>query len=210
MAILFIALFVFVLLTLGAGGLLVVVSRRLLARTASVKMDGSLDKPSVPELGFRWRYVLLPVVVAVISMAVAAYFYGLLPVDISYRFAADGTGETFTGRTGLVITAVAVQLLLAVLAAGVAHVVARLGNGFLSRDVGRMPVVESVIVVMSNMVVLPQVVLFFAMLDVFSYNAFQHHLVEPWIVALVAMLVGGPVLAILLFRAIRGSRAAKP
>jgi hypothetical protein len=62
---------------------------------------------------------------------------------------------------------------------------------------------------MSNMVVLPQVVLLFAMLDIFSYNAFQVHLVEPWIVALVVMLVAGPILAILFFRAIQRSKAAK-
>ena len=56
---------------------------------------------------------------------------------------------------------------------------------------------------MGNMVALPQIILCFAMLDIFSYNSYQIHLMPVWIFALIIMVIGGIILGIFLFQAVR-------
>src|SRR3989304_8752406 len=98
MAILFIALFLFVLLTLGAGGLLFVVSRQRRTKTVPVKDQSPSAPPSGTRLGFHRRYVALPLAIMFMALAAVAYFFRLLPPEVGYRFAADGNPDGFLGR----------------------------------------------------------------------------------------------------------------
>jgi hypothetical protein len=209
MAIFVVILFLFLLLTLGAGGLLFVVSRQRAAKSARVANAQQPPTASGLKLGFRRRYVILPNLILGVSLIAVLYFFRLLPGHVGYQFAVDGSAERFVGRGALVAAMLAPQFLLAFLAAAIAHVVAKVGGRFIRDGATPVSVVESVITVMSNMVVLPQTVLFFAMVDIFSYNAFRFHVVEPWIVALVVMLLGGPILAIFFFRAMQQARPAR-
>ena len=59
---------------------------------------------------------------------------------------------------------------------------------------------------MGNMVTLPQIILIFAMLDIFLYNAYQVHLMPLWIFALMVMVLGGIVLGVMYLQAIRQVR----
>ena len=56
---------------------------------------------------------------------------------------------------------------------------------------------------MGNMVALPQIILCFAMLDIFSYNSYQMHIMPLWVFALIIMGLGGIILGIFFIRAIR-------
>ena len=56
---------------------------------------------------------------------------------------------------------------------------------------------------MGNMVALPQIILSFAMLDIFSYNAYQTRIMPLWIFALIVMVLGGIVLGVFFFSVIR-------
>lgn len=204
MSILIVALLFFILLTLGAGGLVFVVSRKRPAPPEKGMAAPDTGRGPTPVL--RRRYALVPFLILIATVACAVYFFRLLPGDVAYRFGEDGSGDGFAGRTALVAAFVAPQLLLSFLAVAIAYVVARIGAKFIHDGVTPLSIVERVITVMSNMVVLPQIVLFFAMLDIFSYNAFEVHLVDPWIVGLVVMLAGGPILAIFFFSAFRRAR----
>ena len=54
-----------------------------------------------------------------------------------------------------------------------------------------------------NMVAIPQIILDFAMLDIFSYNSFQTHLRPSVLVfALVVMVIGGIILGFFFVRTI--------
>jgi hypothetical protein len=64
--------------------------------------------------------------------------------------------------------------------------------------------VEKMLSLMGNMVALPQIILGFAMLDIFSYNSYQIHLMPLWIFALIVMGLGGMALGIFFILAIRG------
>ncbi len=64
--------------------------------------------------------------------------------------------------------------------------------------------VEKILSLMGNMIALPQIILGFAMLDIFSYNSYQIHLMPLWIFALIVMGLGGIILGIFFILAIRG------
>jgi uncharacterized membrane protein (DUF485 family) len=53
---------------------------------------------------------------------------------------------------------------------------------------------------MGNLMALPQIILLFAMLDIFLYNAYQIKLIPFWVIALVVMVLGGIILGVYFIR----------
>jgi uncharacterized membrane protein len=204
MSIVIVVLLVFVLLVLTGGGILWFVFRQRQApRTAAV---AAKETPPTTALAFRWSYIILPLVVLLLTIILAAYFYHLLPLQVGYHFKADGSPDKWSGRGMLLLAVLLPQFLFALLAVGIAFGITKLGVILQSGQ----PVsskVGSLISLMSNMVALPQIFLCFAMLDIFSYNAYQIHLLPLWAFALIVMLVGGIVLGIFFIRAIASIRA---
>jgi uncharacterized membrane protein len=209
MAIFFVLLLVFALFMLGGGAVLWMAFKRKQSVTRAAPEAERRPKAAVQALPFRWRFVVAPFLVMLISVVAAAYFYRLLPPQVPYHFAADGSGDRSVSRGSLVLALVAPQVLLALVAAAVAHIVARVGARFV-RD-GNSPgaAVESVTTVMSNMVVLPQVVLCFAMFNLFVLNAYGVQLPPMYVVAMVVMLGGGVVLGLFFLRAIQQARPGR-
>ena len=68
---------------------------------------------------------------------------------------------------------------------------------------------ESLLPLMGNMIALPQVVLFFIMLQIFLYNAYQINLIPLWLTALILIVLGGIVLIVVFMRLIRRYRTRK-
>ncbi len=215
MIILIVVLFALSLLIMG-GGVAFYVMRRSKAASAQheprptppvappPKPAGSAHpQPAAPP--FRWRYVMWPLVVLAISVAATAFFYHLLPAQVAWRFAADGSGEEFVSRGALVAILLVPQFVLAFGAAVIALVVSRVG---LLMKAGPTPAsAGGLITLMSNMVALPQVIICFAMLDIFVYNAYQVHLLKLWVFVVLAMVIGSVVLGIFFARAMRQARS---
>jgi hypothetical protein len=65
---------------------------------------------------------------------------------------------------------------------------------------------DTVTLAMGNMIALPQVIFFFAMLDIFSYNSYEIRILPLWVIALVIMALGAIVLGMFFIRAIRQVR----
>jgi sterol desaturase/sphingolipid hydroxylase (fatty acid hydroxylase superfamily) len=63
--------------------------------------------------------------------------------------------------------------------------------------------VERILCLMGNMIALPQIILGFAMLDIFSYNSYQMRIMPWWLFAAIIMGLGGIVLGIFFVLAIR-------
>jgi hypothetical protein len=57
---------------------------------------------------------------------------------------------------------------------------------------------------MGNLLALPQLIVFFAMLDIFSYNSYQIHLMPMWIFLLIVL--GLATIALVVFLAFIVSR----
>ena len=80
------------------------------------------------------------------------------------------------------------QLLLVLLAGGVAWGITKLG--ILVKQTGSIGVkAERIVSFMGNLVALPQLVLFFAILDILSYNSYQTHILPMWIFLLVILVL---------------------
>jgi len=62
---------------------------------------------------------------------------------------------------------------------------------------------------MGNMVALPQLVLTFAMLAIFSYNSYGIYLMPLWIFALIVMGLGGIILGAVFFLALQQALTRK-
>ena len=94
------------------------------------------------------------------------------------------------------------QLFLTLLAGAITWGVTKL-NALFRQSESTWLKPERILLVMGNMIGLPQIILSFAMLDIFSYNSYQRHIMPLWVFALIVMTLGGIILAIFFIRAIR-------
>lgn len=154
---------------------------------------------------FRWRYVALPLLFLLLSLGLAIYFYPRLPGELAYHF-KGGLPDRWLSRVAVIAWLLVPQFLLTGLGAALVMGIIRLGNRFLptiSKRAGKM------LLLMGNMVALPQSVLTFAMLAIFSYNSYGIYLMPLWVFALVVMGLGGIILGALFFLAIKQTLARK-
>jgi len=143
-------------------------------------------------------------VVFLLTVALTAYFYHLLPAEVAVHFEA-GEPDGWLNRQMVMVLALLPQLLLTLVALALAWLMARLAARSWPKE-GTKTNPRTIVALMGNMVALPQIVFGFAMADIFVYNAYQIHLPPLWISALVVMVVGGIVIGVVFTRAIRRER----
>jgi len=151
---------------------------------------------------FHWSYIVLPVAVLLLSVILTVVFYSRLPDEVAYRFQPDGSPDKWLSRGTLVIWTLSPQLLFTLAAGVISLGITGLAARFIQPGSAWIKP-ERIIMVMSNMIALPQAILAFAMVDVFSYNLFQTHLLPLWIFALIVLVVGGIILGVFFLRALR-------
>jgi len=153
-------------------------------------------------LPFHWSYIILPLAILSLSLILTAYFYHQLSTEVAYHFKFDGSPDRWLSREMVTLWLFVPQLLLALGAGAIVWGITKLG--VLSRQSGSAGVKpESMLSLMGNLVALPQIILCFAMLDIFSYNAYQMHIMPLWVFALIIMGLGGIILGIFFVLAIR-------
>ena len=140
--------------------------------------------------------------VFLLVVGLTAYFYHLLPGEVAIRFDSAGLPDSWLSRAMTLLLVLLPQLLLVVVGVGLAWIMTRLSRRY-HLPARSKTSLKTIVVLMGNMVVLPQIVLGFAMADIFVYNAYQVHLMPLWAFALAIMAVGGVVIGVLFFRAIR-------
>ena len=157
-------------------------------------------KPATKEyIAFRWRYIALPVAVLLLSLILTAYFYHLLPSEVAYHF-KNGSPDKWMGRGAIIAWMITPQFFLALLAGAIIWGITKLSTHFRQTA---SHWIERILSLMGNMIALPQIILGFAMLDIFSYNSYQIHLMPLWAFALMVMGTGGIILGIFFILAIR-------
>lgn len=163
------------------------------------------DTPTKAEkttrLPFRWSYIILPASVLLLAIIIAAFFYSQLPAEVAYRFNDDGSPDKWLSRQAISAWLLIPQLFLALLAAAIVWGITRLSTLFPQNEPNLR--LERIMSLMGNMIGLPQLILCFAMLDIFSYNAYQTHIMPIWIFALIVIGLGSIPLAIFFIQAIR-------
>ena len=153
-------------------------------------------------LPFRWSYIILPLAILSLSIILTAYFYHQLPTEVAYHFKLDGSPDRWLSREMIILWLLVPQLLLTLVAGAITWGITKLG--ILSRQPESTWIKpEGILSLMGNMIALPQIILCFAMLDIFSYNSYQMHIMPLWVFALITMGLGGIILGIFFIRAIR-------
>lgn len=137
---------------------------------------------------------MLPLIFLLLSVILVAVFYNRLPFQVAYHFQSDGSADRWFVRNWVVLWALLPQFLLTLGAIVVTWVISIMAARFLEPE-SALVKPQRIMLIMGNMVAIPQLILDFAMLDIFSYNLFQTHLRPSVLVfALVVMVVGGIIL----------------
>ena len=150
---------------------------------------------------FRWAFIILPLVFLLLSLVLTAIFYLQLPAQIAYHF-ADNSPDKWLSRSAFITWLLIPQVFFTLLAFIVVRVVLLSARYWPTENTP----MKRILPVMGNMVALPQIILTFAMLDIFLYNAYQVKLVPVWVFALAIMILGVVVLGVFFFQTIRQTR----
>jgi len=151
-------------------------------RLRKTNQDSTTNKST-----FNFQYVILPVVVFVLCAGIAAILYHMLPEQVSYHFQIDGTPDGWTDRVSFICIGLLLQLFFLLLGTGIVFGVSK--TGVLTRSTESIIKPKSLLLFMGNLVAVPQIILGFAMLDIFSYNAYQKHLMPLWLFAIIVLII---------------------
>ncbi len=186
------------LLVLGNGAAIWFVFRQRLAMKSREPVKRTTTRAT---LGFHRSYVILPVVILLLSVILTAYFYHRLPVEVAYHFKPDGSPDRWLSRGMIILWTLLPQLFLTLLAAAITWGIAKLVALFVQPESTDIKI-EEILSLIGNMIGLPQIILCFAMLNIFSYNSYQIRILPLWIFALIIMGLGSIILGIFFIRAI--------
>jgi uncharacterized membrane protein len=154
------------------------------------------------KFSLRWTYVVLPVSILLISVILTAVFYRLLPDEVAYRF-SGGEPSHEAGRGGVIAWVIGLQLVFALVSLAITYMTTSASRRL---QIDETDLNRSLFSIMGNLMALPQVILLFAMLDIFLYNAYQIKLIPLWVFALIVLVLGGVILGVYFVRTIRKSR----
>jgi uncharacterized membrane protein len=153
------------------------------------------------KIRFRWTYIVLPAALLLLSLILVACFYARLPASIAYHFQGDSP-DKWLSRGAFIGWMIVPQVFFAVLSWAIVRVVL-LAARYLPP--GGTPL-NKLLPVMGNMMALPQIVLFFALLDFLLYNAYQIKMIPLWVITLIFLVLGGIFLGVFFVRTIRRFR----
>ena len=159
-------------------------------------------KNATGRASFRLQYVILPLAIFLLSAAITAWFYPRLPAELAYNFRLDTATDQFFRREMAAALMFLPQLILALPVAAIVWGITRLD---LTPDQGgnHRITLERTMLIIGNMVALPQIIICFALTDIFSYNAYGAHLMPLWIFGVIILGAGTVFLGILFVRAFR-------
>ena len=201
MIILLVILVITFIFILGAGLVfLQMFSPKKPASPTKTDENSTTAEKSTSKTGTRWSYFILPVVILLASVVITVYFYGKLPNAVVWRL--NSNNSPTISRFQIVLWSVVPQLLLTLLAIVIAYGTTKISDLFNQASEAGIKL-DTLLMVMCNMVVIPQLILIFAMLNIFSYNAFQTHISFIWWVSLGIIIAGVVLLSIFFIRAIR-------
>ena len=125
-----------------------------------------------------------------------------VPLTAAYNLDDNNDPLSFMTRRNLIVLTVLPQLLLTFLAFIVSWGVTKLGNVFRTAQEGGLPL-NNLVLVMGNIIGLPQLIIAYATANIFTYNAYQVTMPPLWIFALAVMAVAGIVLAVFFINMMR-------
>lgn len=200
-------------LALGA----LIISLVLRRRNVPLSKETNLSKPALPDnklsstqvgpLVFRWNFVVAPLVLAIACLLTTLAFIFYLPSQLAFRFNPDGSVLNTMNKYIFAMLIVASQSLCALAALSIARAIVRLGKRMYKAGEPQMNL-SGFVSLMSNMVLLPQVILAYLMLDAFIYGVWSRHLISTRTFAITAIVIGSAILPVLFTRLASRARGA--
>ena len=185
-------LIIILLLGLGGGGAFWFVFRQ----------RQPVKQTTEATITFHWSYIILPLVILLVSIVLTASFYHRLPAEVAYGFKLDGSPDRWVSRVAIILWMLLPQLFFTLMAGAVTWGITKLG--ILSKQTGGIRIKpERILSLIGNLVALPQIILCFALADIFSYNSYQTHIMPLWVFALIIMGLGAIILGMFFISAMR-------
>lgn len=168
---------------------------------AGIVLLAAFHSEQAEKTGFRLAYIILPLLVFLLSIAITAFFYPKLPPSLTYSF--SGAADSHFSRSAAPALMLGLQLLFALPLVGITLIINRL-----TRD-NRSATLERTLFLMGNIAALPQLIVCFALADIFSYNSYGRHLMSLWLFAVIVLASGAVFLGILFRGALKHRAAVK-
>jgi hypothetical protein len=140
-------------------------------------------------------------VVLFLSVIMVAVFFHRLPGQVAYHF-QDTSPDRWAGRGAITIWLLVPQGLFALLAFITVRIIL-IGANYWSAE---NAVLKRVLPIMGNILALPQLILLFAMLNIFLYNIYQTRPINVWLVSLAVLILGAIALVAFFIITIRNFR----
>ncbi|MDD4873510.1 MAG: DUF1648 domain-containing protein [Dehalococcoidales bacterium] len=165
------------------------------------------EAPAKPVLSFQWNYIALPLATFIISIVTAVIFYFQLPDEVAYRFYSDGSPKSWLSREGIIFMLLGLQLSIIAIISLIIRGIINFGRLIEQTDSQLNP--KKFMLVMGNIAALPQLVIAIVMLDIFSYNILERHVLSIWLFILIFVIIGSIILTIFFVNAFMRSRYIK-
>jgi len=160
------------ILGLGCGALFVKLNTQ---KQKKVPKSGDDAEHNLSKPVFQYKFVVAPVALAVLSVVVVLAFSSSLSGQIAYRFDDAGAPRSSMNTFVFILLTVVAQMICALTALGVSKGVIAMGNRMYKNEPPQFQL-DGFILLMSNMVIFPQVILSYVMTDAFIYNTWQIHI----------------------------------
>ncbi len=143
---------------------------------------------------FGLKQIYLPVGVMGVSFLIALIFLPQLPEELAIRFDSGGEPVNWASLGTVMLAGLGLQVILVLGGWFNGHTINKVAYSG-NMGVASNPKPRRVAILSANMVVLLQVIVAFIMVDIFSFNVSGVHLMPVWLFVVVAMLIGGIIIA---------------
>jgi uncharacterized membrane protein len=141
------------------------------------------------KLSFNWRFIAAPLTVLVFSVLLTVIYYGQLPEEVAYSFDFDGEPNTYISSTTIVLILLGLQLLtLFISTIALLLIVNYIAFNEYKSSLWVKP--QRLLTLMGNMPVIANAIFAFALLDIFTYNVSDTHLMPLWVFAIIVVVIG--------------------
>ncbi|MCL2707102.1 MAG: DUF1648 domain-containing protein, partial [Dehalococcoidia bacterium] len=142
---------------------------------------------------FRVSFIIAPVVLAGLCIIASILFYSSLQPSIAFHFNADGEARRTMGKIVFTLIMSVAQILGVLISWGTASIIIKLGKSAFKISAPQFKL-DGFITLMSNMILLPQIILAYLMLDAFIFNVWQRHFTSVIHFSVAAIIIGSAII----------------
>jgi hypothetical protein len=128
-----------------------------------------------------------------------------MPAELGLRFASDGMPKTLMSKSAFVSMMLGIQIGIVAVSGAVAAIFLKIARSF-TRNSPTSFDLAAFIAIMSNMLLLPQLILAYIMLDSFIYGIWDTHGISLLAFSLLTVAIGSILIIILFVRLFVQSR----